>query len=276
MLHAHYMSSQVRRTGTARCVYAVYITKEQRDELFRNAPIQNNRVVLGHYDDVRREVCMRRASAAESGPSNHSHGAFTLGEVKANPERFGKVAGMWMVQITSNNVRSGGLPFAMPFLFAMREAASRIVNVKGVPHLVWQLPTRDQVEAPRMRRENKEALYNPTENPSSDVRFVTVKSYQAEQAQLPQVSQTIAADRHSPIGRGPGAKPQELPPATPFQQKGMGNGVGSAGRSADLPPVQRLKMKIAAVNALAAQIGGVEFAVIAGKVRASVVTKIDL
>lgn len=252
MLHAHYMSKTVRRTGTARCVYGVYITKEQRDELFRNAPIQNNRVVVGLYDPQRREVCMRRASAAESGPNNHSHGAFTLGQVKTNAKRFGKIDGMWLVQITSNSVRNEGLPFDLPFLFAMRDAPSRIVNVKGVPHLVWQLPTREQVDAPRMRRENKEALYNPEENPSSDVRYVTVKSHQPAQAE----------------------QPKELPTVTPFQQKAMG--VGNAGRSAELPPVQRLKMKIAAVNTLAAQIGGVELAVVAGKLRASVVAKIDL
>lgn len=278
MLHAHYMSNHVRKNGTARCVYAVYISKEQHAELFHNAPQMHNRVVVGWYDKPKGEVCMRRAAASETG---RQAGTLTLVKGSSSPAWMKHTTtGMYLLNTTSNTLHGamGGADIDLPFLFKQREATNvRVMNVKGVPHLVWKLPRRDEVEAPRMRKANREALYNPEENPSSDVRYVTVKS--AENAALgraPIVNEAPAAVYREPaaddgprIGWGPGGA------------KEVGNGAGVRPPAPKTPgqamsPVQQLKMTIAQVNVLAKQIGNVHLAIADGKLRASVVTTVDL
>jgi hypothetical protein len=242
MLHAHYLTKQVRSNGTARCMYAVYVTKEQREALFHAAPLQHNKVVLEWYDKSKREVCLRRAAAAELSEQR----AHFLAPIKDRPHWDAKTKGMFVTSFTTNG--RNGEAVDLSFLFAQRKAANvRIVNVKGVPHLVWQLPTRDEVEAPRMRIENREKLYNPNENPSSDVRYVTVKQAVAEPSPT--------SGRFPSGDRGPN---------------------GHAEAKGTLSPLESLKINIARVNQLAAKIGGVELAIEAGKLRASVVTRVTL
>lgn len=268
MYHAHYMSNHVRKNGTARCVYAVYISKEQREALFHNAPQMHNRVVVGWFDQRAGEVCMRRASAVETGRQ-----AGTLTPAKGSPGWMAqKTTGMYLMSTTSNPLHgeAGGTDIDLPFLFKQREPTHvRIVNVKGVPHLVWKLPRRDEVEVPTMRKANREALYNPEENPSSDVRFVRVKSAENAAAQTGLASPEAASAEPGPrIGWGPAGKVEIKPPQ---------NGVGEAPKpTAPLSPLESLKINIARVNQLAAKIGGVELAVEAGKLRASVITRVDL
>ncbi|TXH57924.1 MAG: hypothetical protein E6Q97_03565 [Desulfurellales bacterium] len=254
--HAHYMTSQVsRKTGRARCAYAVYISKEQKEELFRNAPLATGRVVLSWYDKAKREVCLRRAAPSETG---HQSNKLVL-YAGAKAFKGAKTAGMYYASFTSSGQQAGDLDLS--FLFAQRAVTPRTVIVKGVPHLVWQLPTRDEVEAPRMRLDNKERLYNPEENPSSDVRYVTVKQYAKEHAEK-------VLDGGPRIGWGPGGKVE----VRPYQ-----NGTPAAAPTDKAAsPLENLKITIARVNHLAKQIGGVELAVEAGKLRASVVTRVDL
>lgn len=277
MYHAHYMSNHVRKNGTARCVYAVYISKEQREALFHNAPQMHNRVVVGWFDQKAGEVCMRRASAVETGRQ-----AGTLTLAKGSPGWMAqKTTGMYLMSTTSNPLHGemGGSDIDLPFLFKQREPTHvRVVNVKGVPHLVWKLPRRDEVEMPTMRKANREALYNPEENPSSDVRYVTVKQVENERAAAGGVGSVgnAASPVHPPADAGPriGWGPKG---AVDVGQNG-GAGAASAPKAPGqaMNPVQQLKMTIAQVNVLAKQIGNVHLAIADGKLRASVVTTVDL
>ncbi len=258
MLHAHYMSKNVRgKDHTARCVYNVWMTKEQRDALFRDAPIQHRKVVLGWYDKTKREVCLRRASAAEMGFFD----SFSLNEVSPNVRTFGQTKGMVYGVFTTNRVKGGALSVDFPFLFAMREAEGvRVVNVKGIPHLVWRLPTFDQVEAPRMKHENRENLFNPHDNPNSDVRYVTVKQYVEAQA-----SQSASKPVNDPGPRIGWGNPNKTRPVAPAVEQPKANGDDTT----------HLRTLIAHTNLLAAKLGA-KLAVEGGKLRAKIVTEVDL
>lgn len=112
-----------------------------------------------------------------------------------------------------------------------------------------------------MRLNNKERLYDPEENPSSDVRYVTVKQYAKEHVEK-------VLDGGPRIGCGPIGKIE----AKPYQTGTPAAAPADKGAS----PLETLKITIARVNQLAANIGNVHLAIADGKLRASVVTTIDL
>lgn len=242
MLQAHYMTTQRSKGGFARCIFAVYCSKEEHDELFRNAPILHNRVVAGWYDKATREVYLRRAGPGEKGITMHM-----VTQSSQSLMRFGKsnTNGLYQMMFTSQK-----LEFPLEFLFRQREAAGRIVNVKGVPHLVWRLPTREEAEPPKMRKETRESLYNPQDHKVGDVRYISVP-------------------------KPPAPPPSIQPEARAADQTKATNGAHPQPASS-LPPIERLKIGIARVNQLAAKIGNVHLVIRDGKLCGSVVTSVDL
>lgn len=229
--------------------------------MFRDAPIQHRKVVFDWFDKVRREVCIRRASATEMGHYNRC----SLSQVSPNAHHFGKTKDMFYGLFTTNRVKGGEIAVDFPFLFAMREAESvRFVNVKGIPHLVWRLPTQDQVAAPRMKKENREALFNPNDNPNSDVRFVTVKQYVEAQAAPPRSKEPAPytpapADAGPRIGWGPSGKVD----------------VSAKARVVNGDDTAHLRNLIAHTNQLAAKLGA-KLAIESGKLCAKIVTEVNL
>lgn len=243
MLQAHYMTSQKSKGGFARCVFAVYCSKEEHDEMFRNAPTMHHKVVAGWYDRAKREVCVRRAGPGEKGVAMH-----LVSQSSQSLMRFGKsnTNGLYQMMFTSQN-----LEFPLEFLFRQREAAGRIVNVKGVPHLVWRLPTREEAEPPKMRKENRESLYNPQDHKVGDVRYISVPKL-------------------------PPAPPSIQPEAKTVDEPAKATNGAHHQPVSSLPPIERLKISIARVNQLVAKIGNVHLAIKDGKLRGSVVTSVDL
>lgn len=265
MLHAHYITTQRMASGYARCAYSVHCSQEEYEALFRGAPVMHNRVVAGWYDRAKNEVFMRRAGPGEIG--------VTIQQVRPPKNKSfqrRRTVGMRMAMFVSNN-----LEFPMPFLFGEREAAGRIVMWKGVPVLVWRMPTKEEVQPPRMRYDIKEKLYNPETNPSSDVRYITITPGLRAELELARSAPKTQPGKVVEAAKKviEAAKPK--PDAQPKPAAVNGNGAGHPhGKPAT--PLEKLKISIANVNALSAKIGGVQLTIEGGKLRASVITRVDL